>query len=225
MKNDYLKDIIEDEKEREAIYKKGEEREEKSEKHYEEAILSGKINRRKSNIIALRYIAIGLTATVVGSSIIGVAINKTKEGRETQDELTAMVSAEDGNIILTRNYEVIFGDTLSSLSNRTGISVKDIQIDNGISNANRINVGQRLELNYSIAPEDLKYYTETESVNGRYISEIAGEYDTTIKTLCDINKEAIINNGDGTYTIISDTILVPKFITPNDLRDAQAKER
>ena len=220
--NDYLKDIIEDEQERQAIYKKGEEREEKWEKQYANVLEKCKLNRQESNRKALGYIAVGLAAAVAGTCVIGITINVLNKDKK-DDEVKTMMSETDEDITLTQNYEVVFLDNLTTISNRTGISVEDIQRDNNIANANKIYVGQRLELNYSVSPEDLKYYTESISVEGKYISQIAGEYNTTIKTLCDLNKESIINNGDGTYTIISDTILVPNFITPAELREAKGK--
>ena len=220
--NDYLKDIIEDEQERQAIYKKGEEREETWEKQYANVLEKCKLNRQESNRKALGYIAVGLAAAVAGTCVIGITINALNKDKK-DDEVKTMMSETDEDITLTQNYEVVFLDNLTTISNRTGISVEDIQRDNNIANANKIYVGQRLELNYSVSPEDLKYYTESISVEGKYISQIAGEYNTTIKTLCDLNKESIINNGDGTYTIISDTILVPNFITPAELREAKGK--
>ena len=220
--NDYLKDIIPDEQERQAIYKKGEEREAEWEQRYEDAILKGKINRRQSNINALRYIATGLTVAFLGASFIGLSINAAKKNTK-ESEINTMINEDENTITLTRNYTVSWGDTITAISNRTGISQRDITSDNDIENANRIGEGQHLVLNYSIDSDNLKYYTETVSVEGKYISEIASEYDTTIKTIYDLNKDAIIDNGNGTYTIISDTVLVPKWITPTELKEAQAK--
>ena len=134
-----------------------------------------------------------------------------------------MIYEVDDNIILTEKYTIVYGDTLTSISRRTGIPIKDIQMDNDISNPNMINIGQRLELNHIVSKEDIGYYIESVPVEGRYISQIAGEYNTTIKTLCDINRDSIIDNKNGTYTIISDTILVPNFITPKELEEAKGR--
>lgn len=224
MENDYLKGIIEDEEERKAIYKKAKEREEESERHIQEAILEGKIKRIESNKKAKGYIAVGLAAAVVGSAVLGILNLASKKYKDkSQKDLNNMIYEVDDNITLTEKYTIVYGDTLTSISRRTGIPIKDIQIDNDISNPNMINIGQRLELNHVVSKEDIRYYIESVPVEDRYISQIAGEYNTTIKTLCDINRDSIIDNRNGTYTIISDTILVPNFITPKELEEAKGR--
>ena len=224
MKNDYLKGIIDDEEERKAIYEKAKEREEESERHIQEALLEGKIKRIESNKKAFGYIAVGLAAAVVGSTVFGISTLASKKYKDkSQKDLNNMLYEVDDNITLTEKYTIVYGDTLTSISRRTGIPIKDIQMDNDISNPNMINIGQRLELNHIVSKEDIGYYIESVPVEGRYISQIAGEYNTTIKTLCDINRDSIIDNKNGTYTIISDTILVPNFISQNELKEAQAK--
>lgn len=224
MENDYLKGIIEDEEERKAIYKKAKEREEESERHIQEAILEGKIKRIESNKKAKGYIAVGLAAAVVGSAVFGILNLASKKYKDkSQKDLNNMIYEVDDNITLTEKYTIVYGDTLTSISRRTGIPIKDIQIDNDISNPNMINIGQRLELNHVVSKEDIRYYIESVPVEDRYISQIAGEYNTTIKTLCDINRDSIIDNRNGTYTIISDTILVPNFITPKELEEAKGR--
>lgn len=224
MENDYLKGIIEDEEERKAIYKKAKEREEESERHIQEAILEGKIKRIESNKKAKGYIAVGLAAAVVGSAVLGILNLASKKYKDkSQKDLNNMIYEVDDNITLTEKYTIVYGDTLTSISRRTGIPIKDIQMDNDISNPNMINIGQRLELNHVVSKEDIRYYIESVPVEDRYISQIAGEYNTTIKTLCDINRDSIIDNRNGTYTIISDTILVPNFITPKELEEAKGR--
>lgn len=224
MENDYLKGIIEDEEERKAIYKKAKEREEESERHIQEALLEGKIKRIESNKKAFGYIAVGLAAAVVGSAVFGILNLASKKYKDkSQKDLNNMIYEVDDNITLTEKYTIVYGDTLTSISRRTGIPIKDIQIDNDISNPNMINIGQRLELNHVVSKEDIRYYIESVPVEDRYISQIAGEYNTTIKTLCDINRDSIIDNRNGTYTIISDTILVPNFITPKELEEAKGR--
>ena len=165
-------------------------------------------------------IAIGLTFAIMGGTAIG--IKKIEDSRNRIPTPTKISYAqEDQPFTMVRYYTVQFEDTLIRIHEKTGIDVDTIAHDNGINNPNMIDLGKNLRLNYSIAPEDLEYYTDTTDVNGRSVPEIAGDYYTTIDTICRLNPESIINHGDGTYTIISDTVTIPKFITPAELTMAK----
>ena len=166
-------------------------------------------------------IAIGLTGAIMGGTAIG--IKKVEDSRNKIPAPTRISYAqEDQTFTMVRYYTVQFEDTLIRIHQKTGIDVDTIAYDNGINNPNMIDLGKNLRLNYSIALEDLEYYTDTTDVNGRSVPEIAGDYYTTIDTICRLNPESIINHGDGTYTIISNTITIPKFITPHELELAKS---
>ena len=50
-------------------------------------------------------------------------------------------------------------------------------------------------------------------------------YKTNQQTIVDLNSESIIRNDDGTYTIVSNTILVPKFITQSELKELKQEQK
>lgn len=159
---------------------------------------------------------VGVSAAILGSAAGIASCDKT----EIPESKPARIEIDD-DIILTRYYKTEFGDTLTALSNETGITVKDIVRDNFIDNPNEIYPNQRIELNYKVSEEDLKYYTEEASTNGKNINELAQEYETSCSTIYHLNEEDIVLNSDGTYTINSDTIIVPNFITPEELEEAK----
>ena len=167
-------------------------------------------------------LAVGLTFAIIGTT--GIIINETEKARESVPATPSRIAyvQVDQDFIMTRYYTVQFNDTLIGISKRTGIDVDTIAYDNDVNNPNMIDIGKNLRLNYHVKPEDLEYYTEETEVSGRTVPQIAGDYYTTIDTICRLNPESIINHADGTYTIISDTVKAPKFITPTEL--AMAKE-
>lgn len=168
-------------------------------------------------------VAIGLTTAVILAGIFSIRIKNEKESQKPDPYTISEVNTD--TVTLTRYYTVEFGDTLSAISNNTGIPQSKIEDDNGIENGNMIYLNQRLKLNYCISPEDLDYYTQSVNVNGRTIFDIASEYNTSIQTLEDLNGEAIVNNGNGTYTIISTSILVPNFITQTEYKELKANQK
>lgn len=166
-------------------------------------------------------LAVGLTFAIIGTT--GIIIKETEKARESVPATPSRIAyvQVDQDFIMTRYYTVQFNDTLIGISKRTGIDVDTIAYDNDVNNPNMIDIGKNLRLNYHVKPEDLEYYTEEIEVSGRTVPQIAGDYYTTIDTICRLNPESIINHADGTYTIISDTIKAPKFITPAELTMAK----
>ena len=145
---------------------------------------------------------------------------KTSGGNVVADtSKTPIVTEDDGKLQLTRKYTIQFGDTLTSLSHQSGIPISTIKDDNNIENANNIYMNQNIVLNYRIEPEDLDYYTQTVEMDGKSISQIASEYNTTINTLIEMNGEDIQNYNNG-------TIKVPNFISPEKLEELKpARQR
>lgn len=166
-------------------------------------------------------IAVGLAAIITVGGII--AFNNKKNPTPTTDY--AITSEMDDSFTLTRNYTVKFGDTISGIASETGISQSRIVNDNNLTNANMIDINQRLILNYKINPEDLEYYTQTIIVSGESLATIANLYETNTQTLLSLNEGAIVQNDDGTYTIVSNTLTVPNFITARELRDLKGSQK
>ena len=175
--------------------------------HEQQKAINEALEKWKLKRIKEQGIAIGL-AIALAAGGMAITIGRRNMGVKPQP---TVITEEDGNVRLGRTYEIQFGDTLSGLSNKTGIPVKTIQKDNEISNPNEIYMNQKLILNYSIDPEDLEYYTQTASIDGRSLDAIATEYDTTVSTLLELN--------DGKFDRESNTIIVPNFITPSELAE------
>lgn len=133
------------------------------------------------------------------------------------------VNIEEANIYypsyisLKRKYEVGAGDTLSQLAEDSGTSMSDIKKLNGLE-SDLLYYKDEIEVPYVIDKEDLQYYTMTIPTNGKSIQDLAVEYETDIDTLYKLNEEAITNVSD-TYIIISDNILVPNFISKQELSE------
>lgn len=172
-------------------------------------------------IMRNRGLAIVLTGAIAVAALSSVDINPEGEYVEP----TTSIATEDGKICLTRYYRVLRNDTLSDISVTTGVGVSTIQNDNGIDNPNMIHMNQLLTLNYYITPEDIDYYIQPANIEGKTIQQVADTYHTDIETLVRLNEEAIEINEDNTYRILSDTLLVPNFITTSELREAQANSK
>ncbi len=180
--------------------------------------------------IQIGALAVGLSAAILGAGLHFVIGKST--GKETTDNINSIsIDVEDENINLERIYRVEFGDSLSYLSSISGIPIDTIRQDNDMDlKDTMIKDGQRLYLNYSVKPENLKYYTETIDVNGKTVSEIASEYNTSVSTLCNLNKDSIVvtYNKDYTevkYTITNNNLVVPNFISPQELEEVKGSQK
>lgn len=218
---DYLKKLNITEEDKQALYHLHEQDIQRDKDKMNNIELAKEERERKllATKIALKLTSLGIAGTI---AIAGIAIVTGRKNMGINPNANSIVY-NDENIILTRKYTIKYMDTIDGISSKTGIPKSTIVYDNNIENPNLIDINKQLILNYSVSEEDLKYYTQTISVEGKSIYEIIGEYNTTIKTLCDINKEAIEYNGNGNYTILSNTILVPNFITQSELKEAKAK--
>jgi len=91
--------------------------------------------------------------------------------------------------IIGSSYTVESGDTLSTISSRSGVSVDNLVKWNGIKNKNVINFGQKLVLKAPVekvvaAKSSSKTYTVK---SGDNLSTIAAKNGTTTKALQDLN--------------------------------------
>lgn len=180
-------------------------------------------NHYKVAKIKRQGIALGLATTIaLGVGISTYVRNNINIGSK-ETEISQMV--QEPQVDMVRYYTIQFGDTLTSISKKTGIPQSKIQSDNGIIDPNKIYTNQNIQLIYSVNADDLKYYTNEDNVNGRNIYEIAGEYNTTPFTIYKINEDSITSNLDGSFSINSDTISVPKFITPEELASVKGNQK
>ena len=180
-------------------------------------------NHYKVAKIKRQGIALGLATTIaLGVGISTYVRNNINIGSK-ETEISQMI--QEPQVDMVRYYTIQFGDTLTSISKKTGIPQSKIQSDNGIIDPNKIYTNQNIQLIYSVNADDLKYYTNEDNVNGRNIYEIAGEYNTTPFTIYKINEDSITSNLDGSFSINSDTISVPKFITPEELASVKGNQK
>ena len=87
------------------------------------------------------------------------------------------------------SYRVVSGDTLSKIANRFGTTYQELARINGISNPDKIQVGQILKLpnsNTSNSSSSSSYNTYT-IVSGDTLSKIASRFGTTYQEIARIN--------------------------------------
>lgn len=217
---DYLEDLNISEEDKQALYHTHEQDKRKDKDRMIEVELKREERERKllATRIALKLATLGIAGTIAVAGM--VIITGRKNTRIDPYTNRQTIAYDDSRITLTRKYTIRFNDTIDGLAASTGIPKEDIIYDNHIDNPNLIQMDHHLVLNYSIDPEDIKYYTQSVKVEGRSLSQIAGEYDTTVNTLMTLNESAI---EDG--MIISDTILVPNFITQKELKEAKGQTK
>ncbi|MDO4282327.1 MAG: LysM peptidoglycan-binding domain-containing protein [Clostridia bacterium] len=92
----------------------------------------------------------------------------------------------------TTEYQVVAGDTLSSIANRFNITVNELVALNNISNPDLIYVGQILKLKSSVNNTVNSYVVQA----GDTLSAIASRYNTSVDYLAQINN---ISNKDLIY--------------------------
>ena len=124
---------------------------------------------------------------------------------------------EDHKTTLTRMYTVQVGDSLSSISDMALTNINKIKHANGFT-SDMLYLGDTIQIPYEINDEDLQYYIKTVDTKGMSLDDIAAIYSTTVDTLCRLNAEAI-GNVNGVKVIMSDRIIVPNFITSNELEE------
>ena len=130
----------------------------------------------------------------------------------------------DADFTLIRNYTVKTGDSLSSLSNMSLTRIDDIKRINNLD-SDMLYVGDVIKVPYIVSKNDLQYYVQTVDTNGMSIKDLAYIYETDEETLYNLNKEAI-RLVDDEKIIMSDTVLVPNFISSYDLdakKDSKVK--
>lgn len=122
--------------------------------------------------------------------------------------------------VAKRYHKVVAGDTLSGLAEQAGCSIETIQRENYITGS-LIKIGETLVIPYEFTSEDYKYATtEVHVPTGKTLREIAQEYHTDVATIIRLNEDNVIQS-QGDYYVITDTVRVPNFATPSQIKEAR----
>lgn len=122
--------------------------------------------------------------------------------------------------VAKRYHKVVAGDTLSGLAEQAGCSIETIQRENYITGS-LIKIGETLVIPYEFTSEDYKYATtEVQVPTGKTLREIAQEYHTDVATIIRLNEDNVIQS-HGNYYVITDTVRVPNFATPSQIKEAR----
>lgn len=159
-----------------------------------------------------------LAGTVLAGTILFSCLGNNASAKQTESpiientESIIEVDSEETSVVkLYRNHKIEYGDSLWTLATNANTSVDELQRLNNLSDS-RIYEGDTLKIIYKISEDDIDYYTEAIEVKGKSLSEIASLYETNIETLLVLNPEGIEKTSEG-YLILSDTLVVPKFIS------------
>ena len=161
-------------------------------------------------------------AAIIGTFIFShlPAGSETTNNPPGKDDLagTKVVQpVEEHKTTLMRTYTIEAGDSLSYLSDMSLTTINDIKIANNYTD-DRLQAGDTIVIPYKVSDEDLQYYIKTVETNGMSLEDIATIYSTDVDTLRRLNKEAI-GSVNGVKVIMSDKIIVPNFITSNELEE------
>lgn len=204
-----------------------------------------KLKLRK-NDTAVRYvlrnkkIIAGTLVLFIAGSILSknddeeIVIVESKPGYETQidetqtteptyeiTEPTETVEELSPTLVLNRVHRVVQGDILARFSIESNTTQEEIKRVNGM-NSNTVVLGTDLIIPYYVDREDLDLYTTTAAYTPNMtLEEYAKMYETDAETLMKLNPEAIEVNG-ASYTVATDSLLVPEFITHEEYKVLKA---
>ena len=187
-------------------------------KDIQESLKKAKIDRKKKE----GKIIGGSLAAIIAVAGIGIATAKTHKDPTANTNAEVSIMMEDSKFVIDRYYTVVDGDSLSLISDNTGVPINDIRQENSMEATDTlIFPNQKLRLSYEINSEDLQYCTDQVKVNGKTLEEIASEYGTTAETLLRLNENSVVRTHNEDYSIInyeinSDTIMVPNFVSIKD---------
>lgn len=197
-------------------------------------------------VLRNRVLVTGIIATIIASNVVGGQINNQPSSDDTIAPTSSAESLEDNkNImakvasnsyqnnnksvskmqtepeeenlhVLNRIYTVESGDTLATLSASSNTTINCIEQANNIDNDNLF-VGQELVIPYYVEDEEMSYYTSVKAYSSSMkLEDLAAANETDVATLIKLNEEAIVKVNNK-YAVITDTIIVPTFITRDEL--------
>ena len=158
---------------------------------------------RNRNIIGTMFI-IGTLA--LGGKISNIIDNTNK------NETTIVSELPDSNYItLNKLYVVQPKDTLSELSEKTGISQNDIKQANQFETS-LLFEGNTIKLPYRINYNELENYTEIIDNGNMTAKSLAKSYETDFRTILLLNENTIkYDNDKQDYLFTTDTVIIPSF--------------
>ena len=154
---------------------------------------------------------------------IETQIDETETTEPTYEitEPTETVEALSPTLVLNRVHRVVQGDILARFSIESNTTQEEIKRVNGM-NSNTVVLGTDLIIPYYVDREDLDLYTTTAAYTPNMtLEEYAKMYETDPETLMKLNPEAIEVNG-ASYTVETDSLLVPEFITHEEYKVLKA---
>lgn len=171
----------------------------------------------------------GIAAVVFMKGFSGGQATPTEELLHTTDnihytsetanpvEFDAEKTEEDNIITLNKNHKIKSGDTLYQMSVDSATDEYTLRVLNDISSS-LIYIGDSMTVPYRINKEDLEHYTMKIDTDNHSIYELAHMYNTDAESIYKLNKESIRKYLDN-YIILSDELVVPKFISRDDLQE------
>lgn len=170
--------------------------------------------RKKDNVskYLIRNRRVIITAALTGAVIVVLNTPPMKKAFTPEPIQTQSESEEKTEYItINKIYKVKNGDTLSELSEKTGIDQTTIK------NANRMDttllfIGDELKIPYTIDIRDLDEYVKEIELKDKTVEEIAEEYNTDMITLKELNPYTITYDYENKeYKVKTKKIVVPNF--------------
>ena len=189
------------------------------------------INKDDALKFAIRNrVTAGAMAVIIGAINIGGVLFPSEEKTDNQTIIVAGKSEntksedEEKTIRLNRIYTVEAGDSLSYISDMSNTPIETIKRVNQIDSS-MLYIGSKVEIPYDIDSKDLRYYIDEVPSYNLSIQDLAEKYETDEETIEKLNSEAITRIDD-VKVILSDNVIVPNFITVDELREKrQNKEK